>query len=67
MSINWLLLNKLIEESFPFGQFEIMIFIRHLILKSCCYNPNKSMIGQHIETLSKSMNLHSSTYENFIF
>ena len=25
------------------------------------------MIGHHVETLSKSMDLHSSIYENFIF
>ena len=36
------------------------------LINYCC-NPNKSMIGQHIEILSKSMNLHSSTYEKFIF
>ena len=32
---------------------------------SCSFNPNKSVIGQHLEALSKSMNLNSSTYENF--
>ena len=36
-------------------------------LISCFYNPNKSMICQHMEALAKNMDLHSSTYENFIF
>ena len=37
-------------------------------LISCSYNPNKSMIGQYLEALSnKGMDLHSSTYANFIF
>ena len=34
-------------------------------LISCSYNANKSMIGQHVAALSKSLNLHSSTYEDF--
>ena len=29
---------------------------------SCSYNPNKSMICQHMETLAKNMDLYSSTY-----
>ena len=36
-------------------------------LISCSYNPNKSMICQHIKALRKNMDLHSSTYENFVF
>ena len=28
-------------------------------LISCSCNPNKFMIGQHVEALSKSMDLHS--------
>ena len=36
-------------------------------LISCSYNPNKSMICQHMEALAKNMDLYSSTYENFIF
>ena len=36
-------------------------------LTSCSYNPNKSMISQHMEALAKNMDLYSSTYENFIF
>ena len=31
------------------------------------YNPTKSFIGQYLETLSKIMDLHSSTYENLFF
>ena len=29
--------------------------------------PNKSMIGQHMEALSESMDLDSSSYESFSF
>ena len=36
-------------------------------LISCSCNPNKSMICQHMEQLAKSMDLYSTTYENFIF
>ena len=36
-------------------------------LISCSYNPNKSMINQHMEVLGKNMDLYSSTYENVIF
>ena len=36
-------------------------------LISCSYNPNKSIICQHMEALAKNMDLYSSTYENFIF
>ena len=34
-------------------------------LISCCYNPNKSMVGQHEEVLSKRMDMLSSTYNNY--
>ena len=36
-----------------------------LIISS--YNPNKSMISQHMEALGKNMDLYSSTSGNFIF
>ena len=41
--------------------------IKQKWLISCSYNPNKSMITQHMETLAKNTDLYSSTYENFIF
>ena len=34
---------------------------------TCSYNPNKSMISQHMEALVKNMDFYSSTYENVIF
>ena len=34
---------------------------------SFSYNPNKSMISQHMEALGKNLDLYSSIYENFIF
>ena len=36
-------------------------------LISCSYNPNKSMICQHMEALAKNMDLYSSTYEKIFF
>ena len=33
----------------------------------CSYDPNKSMMRQHMEDFSESMDLHSSNYENFTF
>ena len=41
--------------------------IKQKWLISCSYNPNKSMLTQHMETLAKNTDLYSSTYENFIF
>ena len=37
------------------------------LLISCSYNPEKTPIGQHIETLGKSINLYPSTYVNVTF
>ena len=36
-------------------------------LVNCSFNPNKSMISQHMEALGKNMDIYFSTYENFIF
>ena len=35
-------------------------------LLSCSYNPNRINIENHIDTLSKSLALYSSSYENII-
>ena len=32
-------------------------------LINCSYNPNKSMIGNHLDALSTYLDLHSTTYE----
>ena len=34
---------------------------------SCSYNGNKSMIGEHMEVLIKSMDFHSIAYESLNF
>ena len=49
------------------GLYEEVKLRKQKWLISCCYNPNKSMICQHMKALAKNMDLHSSTYENFIF
>ena len=35
-------------------------------LVCCCYNPNKSNISRHLDTLRKSLDLYSVHYENTI-
>ena len=35
-------------------------------LECCCYNPNKSNISRHLDTLRKSLDLYSAHYENTI-
>ena len=35
-------------------------------LTSCSYNPNKSNISRHLDTLRKSLDLYSTHYENTI-
>ena len=60
------ILAKLISsEKSPIEDFYLEVNLRiQKLLTSCS---SKSMFGQHVETLSKSVHLHSSTYENFIF
>ena len=56
------------SEKPPIEAFNVELNLRKqewLII--CSYNPNKSMIGQHMEALSKILELHSLTYDNFIF
>ena len=35
-------------------------------LISCSYNPNKSLIGNHLDALSTYLDLHSTTYEKIL-
>ena len=35
-------------------------------LINCSYNPHKGMITNHLETLSKFLDLHSSKYEKML-
>ena len=39
---------------------------RLLLLISCSYNPNRENIKNHLRTLSKSLALYSSSYENLM-
>ena len=39
---------------------------RLLLLISCSYNPNRENIENHLKTLSKSLALYSSSYENLM-
>ena len=33
---------------------------------SCSYNPHKSLIGNHLDAVSKTLDVHSSTYDKII-
>ena len=35
-------------------------------LINCSYNPHKSLISSHLDTVSKTLELHSSTYDKII-
>ena len=54
------ILAKLIgSKNSPIKGFYLEINLRkQKWLMSCSYNPSKSMIGQHVEALSKNMDLH---------
>ena len=55
-------------EKSPIEAMFIEINLRNRKLLFCCsYNPNKATTERHIEALSKSIDLHSSLYDNFIF
>ena len=41
--------------------------LKQCLLKQCSFVPNKATTERHIEALSKSIDLHSSLYDNFIF
>ena len=51
----------------PTEGFYVEINLRKQKWLICCsYNPNKHKISKHIEALSKSIDLFSSNYENFL-
>ena len=51
----------------PIDGFYVEINLRKQKRLICCsYNPNKHNISKHIEALSKSIDLFSSNYENFL-
>ena len=55
-------------EKSPIEAMFIEINLRNRKWLFCCsYNPNKATTERHIEALSKSIDLHSSLYDNFIF
>ena len=60
--------SKLLSvEKFPTDFFfvEVNLRIKKWLL-TCSYNPNKENVENHLETLSKSLALYSSSYENLI-
>ena len=60
--------SKLLSvENSPIEIFIVEIKLRKKkCLLSCFYNPNRENIENQLETLSKSLVLYSSSYENFI-
>ena len=60
--------SKLLSvENFPREAFFVEInLMKKKWLLSCSYNPNRESIENYLETLSKSLALYSSSYENLI-
>ena len=57
----------LFVENSPTEAFFVEINLRkEKWLFSCFYNPHTENIGNHLKTLSKSLALYSSSYENLI-
>ena len=66
--VRWDVPAKLITSETPSVQglyIEVRLRKQRWFIR-CSYNPNESIISQHVDALGKSMDLYSSTYENFI-
>ena len=51
----------------PIESFYVEINLRNnKCLMKCSYNPHKSLIGSHLDAVSKTLDLHSSTYDKII-
>ena len=59
--------NLLLTKNAPIEGFYIEIILRKKQWLICgSYNPHRSTIDSHMDSLSKSLALYSSTYENYI-
>ena len=51
----------------PIESFYVELNLRNnKWLINCSYNPHKSLIGNHLDAVSKTLDLHSSTYDKII-
>ena len=51
----------------PIDNFYVVLNMRdNKWLINCSYNHHKSLIGNHLDVVSKTLDLHSSTYEKII-
>ena len=51
----------------PIGSVSVELNLRNnKWLIDCSYNPHKSLIGNHLDAVSKTLDLHSSTFDKII-
>ena len=51
----------------PIGSVYVELNLRNnKWLIDCSYNPHKSLIGNHLDAVSKTLDLHSSTFDKII-
>ena len=62
------ILTNLTEvETKPIEGFSVEINLRNdKWLISCSYNPHKNMLGNHLPALSEKLDIHSTSYDNFV-
>ena len=59
--------NLITVDISPIESFYVELNLRNnKWLINCSYNPHKSLIGNHLDAVSKTLDLHSSTYDKII-
>ena len=59
--------NLIKVETKPIEGFSVEINLRNdKWLISCSYSPHKNMLGNHLPALSEKLDIHSTSYDNFI-
>ena len=59
--------NLITVDIYPIESFYVELNLRNnKLLINFSYNPHKSLIGNHLDVVSKTLDLHSSTYDKII-
>ena len=59
--------NLITVDTSPIEKFYVELNLRNnKWLINCSYNPHKRLIGSHLDAVSKTLDLHSSTYDKII-
>ena len=59
--------NLITVDTSPIESFYVKLNLRNnKWLINCSYNPHKSLIGNYLDEISKTLDLHSSTYDKII-